>query len=224
VDVDADNNIYVADAARGVLLVFDPQGRFLREMGTFHGETMYEQITAIAIDRKARHLYVADAPAHNVSILDLEGNLLKRVGQGRGNSRPGELIPRQAAGVQEFNHPTDIAVVDGYVAVLDSAGTRVRLMDADGKLRGGFSVQRSAKDRAYGIGINRDGNIYVYPNASSIRVYSAHGQVLGTLGHAGACVAQFIGPAGLWIDGANHLYVADTKNARVELFQLASAR
>jgi len=224
VDVDADDNIYVADAARGVLLVFDPQGRFLREMGTFHGETMYDQITAIAIDRRARHLYVADGPANQISMLDLEGNLLKWLGQGRSNTRPGELIRREAAGAQQFNYPTDIAIGDGYVAVLDSAGTRVRLMDADGTLMGGFTVQQSAEDRAYAIGIDRRGNIYVsYPDISSIRVYSAHGQVLGALGYAGGGVGQFLGPEGLWIDDANRLYVADTKNARVELFQLASA-
>jgi sugar lactone lactonase YvrE len=31
---------------------------------------------------------------------------------------------------------------------------------------------------------------------------------------------EFNSPAGLWIDGRNRLYVADTNNGRVQVFQL----
>ena len=225
VDVDAEDNIYVADSTRGLVLVFDRYGRFLRDIGTFRGESLFDRITAIAIDREARHLYLADGPRHEIVMLDLQGNVLKRVGQGRIDVKPGELIRRDPLAPQEFNYPTDIAVGAGKVAVLDSGGTRVRIMDGDCKLLGAFIVQRAAKDRAYAIAVDARGNIYVsYPNAASIRVYRADGQMVGAFGYAGFRMGQFLGPEGLWIDSANRLYVADTGNARVDLFQLVSPR
>jgi DNA-binding beta-propeller fold protein YncE len=34
-------------------------------------------------------------------------------------------------------------------------------------------------------------------------------------------IGEFNSPAGLWIDGANRLYVADTNNGRVQVFQIS---
>ena len=39
--VDAADNIYVADGRRGMILVYDPQGIFLRYIGNFNGEGMF---------------------------------------------------------------------------------------------------------------------------------------------------------------------------------------
>jgi hypothetical protein len=34
-------------------------------------------------------------------------------------------------------------------------------------------------------------------------------------------IGEFNSPAGLWIDGTNRLYVGDTNNGRVQVFQLS---
>lgn len=51
VAIDGDDNIYVADSERGMVLVYDQEGRFLRYIGNFHGENWYQYPTGIVIDR-----------------------------------------------------------------------------------------------------------------------------------------------------------------------------
>lgn len=222
VAVDADDNIYIADAVRGLVVIFDRNGRFLREIGTFHGEPLFDRLTGIAIDREAGHLYLADGPRHVVVMLDLDGNLLARMGEGRSSSPPGQLIRRDASTPKEFEYPTEIAVGVSEVAVLDRAGTRVRILDLGCKLLGGFSVQHAAADKAKGIGIDNAGHFYIsYPDEAVIRLYSRRGERLATFGHAGHKIGEFLGPQGLWIEG-DRLYVADTENDRIDLFELSA--
>jgi DNA-binding beta-propeller fold protein YncE len=225
VAVDREDNIYVADAQQGMVLVYDQYGRFLRYIGNIHGENMYQRPTGIAIDRKAGHLYLADTPRHIVLMLDLEGNVLKAVGKQWGETGTGELKRRQDTGPREFKGPTEIAVDDHKVVVLDSGGTRVQIMDLECNLLGDFTVLNvpyHEVDRGNGLGIDQDGNIYVsYVGTSEIRVYNPKGALLATFGQAGPRAGEFSAPQGLWIDSRNRMYVADTANVRVQLFQLS---
>ena len=164
VAVDGEDNIYVADAKRGMVLVYDRYGKFVRYIGSIHGENMYQRPTGIAIDRKAGHLYLADGPRHLIFMLDLEGNLLKRVGKKSDDTSSGELKRRNNLGPEAFNYPTEIAVSDREVAVLDTAGTRVQIMDLECNLLGSFSVLNAhyrAADREDGLGLDNEGNVYV---------------------------------------------------------------
>ena len=83
-------------------------------------------------------------------MLDLQGNLLKRVGKPWGNTGGGELQGRKNTGPEVFNDPTEIAVSDQEVAVLDTAGTRVQIMDLEGLLLGGFSVLSASYQKLTG--------------------------------------------------------------------------
>ncbi len=223
VAVDGDDNIYIGDSSRAIVLVYDQYGRFLRRIGEFHGENLYQSITGLAIDRKEGRLYLADGARHLVFILDLQGNELKRVGQNPRQRTDEGLTVRNYAAPHEFNYPTDIAVGERAVVVLDSGGTRVRLMDLAGNLTGGFPAIHTAAERADGVGIDKKGNVYVsYFTTSEINVYSQDGLVLGSLGGAGFKFGEFYAPRGLWIDPMGQLYVVDTDNARVQIFQLKS--
>ena len=215
VAVDAKDNIYIADSARGMVLVFDRYGSFLRYIGNFQGESQYESPHGIAIDRKAGHIYLVDSPRNLIFMLDLTGKLVKRVGK-----------YRDGTGVGEFNDPTDIAVSQDHVYVLDSSGTRVQTMDSDCTLRATFSVPRVLNpqvNRENGLGADQQGNVYVSSfNGSLIRVFTQDGRLLASFGQPGQRVGEFAGPDGLWIDSANRLYVADSGNGRVQLFQLGA--
>ncbi len=224
VAVDGKDNIYVADANRGMVLVYDPYGRFLRYIGNFHGENLYQRPTGFAIDRKAGHLYLADGPRHLVFILDLEGNLLKRVGKHRENTGGGELERRNTAGPEMFDYPTEIAVSNHEVAVLDMAGRRVQIMDLDGNLLAGFSVRNASyqeADAEDGLGVDQNGNIYISDvGTSRIIEYNRDGALQASFGQSGLRTGEFNSPRGLWVDVSNRLYVVDTDNVRVQLFQL----
>ncbi|MGB7556122.1 MAG: 6-bladed beta-propeller [Candidatus Korobacteraceae bacterium] len=224
VAVDGEDNIYVADAKRGMVLVYDRYGKFVRYIGSFHGENIYQRPTGIAIDRKAGHLYLADGPRHLIFVLDLEGNLLKRVGKKSDDTGSGGLKRRNNPGLEGFNYPTEIAVSDREVAVLDTAGTRVQIMDLECNLLGSFSVLNASypeADREDGLGLDNEGNVYVSDaGTSEVRMYNEEGRLVASFGQAGSRMGEFSAPKGLWIDASNRLYVADTENARVQLFQL----
>ena len=226
VAVDGKDNIYIADSKRGMVLVYDQYGRFVRYIGNLDGENMYQSPGGIAIDRKAGHLYLADSPRHIVFMLDLKGNLLKRVGKQRDDTGGGglSLKHRDDTGPGVFDYPTQIGVSDHEVAVLDRAGTRVQIMDLECNLLGGFSVLNGSYDEAGGedgLGIDQDGNIYVsYVGTSEIRVYKRDGELVASFGQPGSRMGEFGAPRGLWVDANKRLYVADTENVRVQLFQL----
>ena len=124
-------------------------------------------------------------------------------------------------GSGELRYPSDIAIGDGTLVVLDSDGTRVRIIDFDCNLIGGFSVVHTAADRAGGVAVDNHGYIYVsYLNSAEIKIYKPDGQRLGSFGQKGYRMGQFNTPRGMFIDAAQQLHVADSDNARVQLFQL----
>ncbi len=224
VAVDKEDNIYVADSQQGMVLVFDQYGRFVRYIGNIHGENEYQRPTGIAIDRKAGHLYLVDTPRHLVFMLDLEGNVLKTAGKQGEDTSTGGLKRRQDTGPREFNKPTEIALGDSKIAVLDMGGTRVQIMDLACNLRRSFmvlNVPYHEVDSGNGLAIGQHGNIYIsYVGTSEIRMYHPNGALLATFGQAGPKTGEFSAPQGLWIDGRNRIYVADTANLRIQLFQL----
>jgi DNA-binding beta-propeller fold protein YncE len=215
VAVDGDDNIYVADSQRGMVAVFDRYGTFMRYIGNFKGENQYESPQGIAIDRKARHLYLVDSPRNLVFELDLAGKVLKRVGK-----------YHDGTGVGEFNDPTDIAVRHNNVYVLDNSGTRVQILNSECALQRSFNLPHDPHPKANrenGIGVDQQGNIYVSSFTGSVlRVFGRDGRQLASFGQLGQKVGEFSAPEGLWIDSANRLYVADSANGRVQLFQLES--
>ena len=222
VAVDQEDNIYVADSELGMILVYDPHGQFLRYIGNFHGERMYQGPSGIAIDRKAGHLYLVDSPRHLVLLLDLQGNLLRRNGVQWDDSAGFELKRRDDA--QPFNNPTEIAVNGDEVAVLDTAGTRVQIMDLECNLLSGFNIANPSaddRDRDNGLALDSRGNIYVaYADTSEVRMYNRVGKLVASFGQAGSKAGEFSAPRGLWFDASDRFYVTDTANARVQLFQL----
>ena len=48
--------------------------------------------------------------------------------------------------------------------------------------------------------------------------------LLASFGQNGKRAGEFAGPEGLWIDSTNRLYVADSGNGRVQLFQLQAQK
>jgi len=219
VAVDATDNIYVADAERGMVVVFDHNGNFVRYVGYYRDEPEYARPTGIAIDPEAGYLYLSDTPRNLVFVLDLNGNVLKRVGRLRDGS----------GAATTFDEPTDIAVNHGHVFVLDGHGTSVQVLDREGNPLGlgSFVFSRipdPVMNRDNGLAADHEGNIYVSSfHSSTIRVFSPDGRPLSTVGQPGQTVGQFICPEGLWIDSANRLYVADSGNGRVQVFQLKAA-
>jgi DNA-binding beta-propeller fold protein YncE len=220
--VDAADNIYIADSERGLVLVYAPDGKFLRYIGKRGNESLFHYPTAIAIDRNSGRLFLLDSPRHLLFVLDLEGNILKRIGRPRPHAIgrvSGETIP------MDLDYPTEIAIGNDELVLVDSANSRVHVMDLQCKPVAQFSIRAVTGPPIMGdvgLGVDLTGNIYVSNiTDSDIRIYGRDGTLLSSFGRNGMEVGEFNSPAGLFVDGGNRLYVADTNNSRVQVFQLS---
>ena len=213
VAVDGSDNIYVADGKKGVVLVYDPQGRFLRSIGKFQNESMFQSPRAIAIDRKTGRLYVLDSPANQLVILDLEGRILKKVGSRR--PQPNQI---------RFDYPSEIALGKDQFLVLDSGSSRIQTFDLECNFQRTFTVRTVGGPplvTEIGLALDSASNIYLSNVlGSTVRIYDRKGALISVLGRNGPGDEEFNAPSGLWIDPADRMYVADTKNSRVQLFSV----
>src|SRR5271157_1152386 len=124
--VDAADNIYIADSERGLVLVYAPDGKFLRYIGKRGDESLFHYPTAIAIDRNSGRLFLLDTPRHLLFVLDLEGNILKRIGRRNPHAIGGssaDVIP------MDLDYPTEMAIGDNQLVVVDSGNSRIHVMD-----------------------------------------------------------------------------------------------
>jgi len=112
--------------------------------------------------------------------------------------------------------------------VLDRRGSRVRIFDPSNRLLAVVEVKENFSAGANpenGLAIDRDGNLFLSSSTRpGVVVYSRDGLPLARLGPSGTRAGEFFGPSGLSIDSAGRLYVADSGNGRVQLFQLKSTR
>jgi DNA-binding beta-propeller fold protein YncE len=222
VAVDAADNIYIADSERGLVLVYAPDGKFLRYIGKREDESLFHSPTAIAIDRNSGRLFLLDSPRHLLFVLDLEGNILKRVGRPRPHTigrSSGETIP------MDLDYPAEMAIGNNELVVLDAANSQIHVMDLECNPQARFNISsipgQSVVD-GVGLGVDLTGNIYVSSTRDSqIGIYRRDGHLLGFFGRPGREIGEFNAPAGLWIDGANRLYVGEANNGRVQVFQLS---
>jgi DNA-binding beta-propeller fold protein YncE len=186
VAVDAADNIYIADSERGLVLVYAPDGKFLRYIGQYGDESLFHSPTAIAIDRDSGRLFLLDPPRHLLFVLDLEGNILKRVRRPRphaiGRVR-GETIP------MDLDDPTEIAVGNNELVVVDAANSQIHVMDLECNPLAQFTISaRPGQSVADGVGLGVDltGNIYVSSTRDShIGIYRRDGRQLGSFGRPG---------------------------------------
>jgi hypothetical protein len=212
--VDGEDNIYAADSDAGLIIVFDRYGHFLREIGRFsEDEGLFHDPAGLAIDRKNGLLYVSDSPRDTVFVLTLEGRVLRRLG-GRRNESDVSL-----------QHPESIVAKNDAIIVLDAGGSRIQMLDHDGKWLRSFSTGLLAGYvNELGLGADANGNIYLSNiDQSQFRVFDQYGRVLGAFGARGSRRGEFDNPAALWIDAANRVYISDEGNRRVQVFQIRDA-
>lgn len=206
--VDAEDNIYVADERQRVIYVYDSEGAYLRTIGIAYGENLFEKPTGLAIDRAAGHLYLLDSSVDELLVLTLEGRVLKQVGGYR------------SEGIR-FDNPTRVAVGADRVVVLDAGASRIRVFSVTCDLLSEFRIrseQQPAVSTDLGLGIDAAGHIYVSNVVSDVRVYSQDGKLLDRFEQSRSTYEGFRGPAGVWVDESGRMFVADTKNRRIQVF------
>jgi sugar lactone lactonase YvrE len=99
--VDGDGLLYVVDTFLNRVVVFDPDGEFVRHIGDIgQGPARFMRPRGVAIDRDG-HVYVTDAMAHLFQILTPAGQALLPVG--KLGFQPGDFAVPATIAVDAFN-------------------------------------------------------------------------------------------------------------------------
>ena len=208
--VDSQDNLYVVDQTSRTVLVYDSTGKFRRYLGRLRGgESYFGNPAGIAIDTTGRRIYVCDRQGHMIFVMDERGKLIRKLGTRGGGNGPGE-----------FRFPSEIAVTGSELFVLDAGNTRIQVFDSGGHfLR---AINLGYTDRQTGLAVNR-GNIYVSDSSlNQIQVLGHEGQRLYTFDLSTVKGVNFSHPTGMWVDADRSLYVVDSQNNRIGLFQINS--
>jgi uncharacterized protein (TIGR03437 family) len=189
----------------------------------------------IAIDSSG-NVYVADS-GNNVIRKITTGGIISTIA-GKNSLGAGFSGDGGAATDAQLSSPLGVAVDGaGAVYVVDRGTHRVRKIAADGKIStvagnggAGFSgdglrATSSSLNRPTGVAVDAAGNLYIADTSNHrIRKVLPDGTMItvagtGAAGYSGdlgrATSANLKEPAGIAVDAAGNLYIADTDNSRI---------
>ncbi len=204
--LDRQDNIWVTEIGRDVVLKFSPEGRLLLTLGTSgrsgEGPNLFHQPTGVGIGPNG-DVYISDGYG-NSRVARFSSTGKYKSAWGRKGSKPGE-----------FDLPHGITVgPDGKVYVAERLNNRVQIFDRDGR----FLAQWSDLPGADAIRLTPDGHAYV-GSADNTRTFQrlsvdgTHREVLATRAEMGY-------PHTFCFDQEGNLYVADPLEHTVRKFRL----
>ena len=203
ITVDKDNNIYVTDSGHGRVLVFDENGDFLfrfGEKGEKKGEMQGPLGIAVGDDGR---IYVCDRILSKIMIFDARGKIIKEIKE----MMP--LIPYIADGKL-------YVTTYGHVSMFDLEGNLIQRWGQRGKEEGNF-------DFPNGIAVDDEGNVYISDgNNMRLQALDKDGELLWVVGSPPESMYErnrrFQLPMGLAIDEDNYLYLVDSFDDSIRIF------
>lgn len=212
--LDGEGNVYVGDVANARIVALTNSGSLITEWGgpsADHNQAW--SITSpvgLAADAHA-HLFVAEwsisdpQSQTHVQEFTTSGIFVRAVGVSSNSPVAGAFFGAWgiAVGPEGHVHVSDPSTAAGFM--------RVQTFDNDGVYLGQWP------EHALGLATDPAGNVYA-AEPSSIHKTTSSGVHLALWGEAGSGPGQLDSPAALALDAAGNVYVADTQNHRVEVF------
>lgn len=210
---DSKGRIFVADLYNGAVSIFDKDGKFLSYFAekTPGEKTLLMPAGLHITDDK---VYVTDVKKHQVLMFDINGKLLKTLG------KPGVKNPG------EFKAPNALTTdKEGNLYIVDTGNQKVQVFDKNGKFKMFINGSKDGKgDSVFvnprGIGVDSKGNLFVVSNLTHyVYVFDKEGKQKFVFGGQGDMEKQFSLPNGLFIDERDQIYITDTTNQRIAVWQ-----
>jgi sugar lactone lactonase YvrE len=215
-DIDKSGNLYVLDGKLKAVMIYSPEGKFLRSVGD---GTMLYKPAGLAVTPDGSRIYAVDiggssSNEHKIVVINgITGERLPDIGK-RG-SEPGE-----------FNLPRDVMIApDGSIYVVDGGNFRVQKFDKNEKYLSTFGAigrQPGQFSRPKGGAVDPSGNVYVVDAAfGNFQIFNSEGQTLMSIGNRSSKngPAMYSLPAGIAVDDDGRVYVVDQFFHRVDVFR-----
>jgi sugar lactone lactonase YvrE len=167
--IDTDGTRYITDTGLDQVMIYDPQGRFIRSFGA---ADQFRPTDVAIVDNS---LFVVDILHHQVHIIDKQSGMpLGRFG-------------KAGSGTGELFQPTNIAVAPGGdLLVTETGNFRVQRFKPDGthvRFYGQAGNAPGSFARPKGIAVDRAGRIYVGDAAfQNVQIFEADGRLLMDFG------------------------------------------
>ncbi|MBI5526946.1 MAG: hypothetical protein HY897_11480 [Deltaproteobacteria bacterium] len=198
---------YVGDRDRGRVGIFD--AAFVETGFLGKGDGEFLRPVDVAADAVRGRVYVADGAAGVVKAYTVPGAPLFSIATG--------------------GSPVALAVAagSGEVFVGESTGGVAKVYAADGSFSrtlGGFGGGAGEITRVAGLALSPDGSVCIVDAYQSrVTIFTAAGAFIGTVGVYGDAPGELRVPLGATFDAFRRLLVANSNNARVDRFDLASS-
>ena len=188
--------------------------RYLETIGSAgQGVGEFRTPLGLAIDEQQR-LYVADAGNNRVQVIDNAGNFITEFG-GRGWQ------------TGEFDHPTDIALSfqrSYRLYVADTGNNRIQYCNFVDQIFYPIrdNVDDILLDRPEGIGIGRNGEVYVVDTGNHRWIeFNVAGVPVAAHGGFGSGSEQLWNPTDLGVDSDGNIYIVDTGNHLIKKYDFS---
>jgi len=216
--VDAQCRLYVADATRGAIVIYEADGTYVTSIG---GSMYFDRLSHLAVNPEGTRVFAVDTGGvdsehHYVRVFDVQtGEHLYDMGS-RG-SEPGQ-----------FNLPRDIALgSDGNLYVVDGGNFRIQVFSQDGQYLRHFGTngrQLGQFARPKGIAVDVDDNVYVSDAShGNFQIFDRSNALLLFVGSRSEKNnrAAYMLPAGLHVDEDRRVYMVDQFFRKVDIYRPA---
>jgi DNA-binding beta-propeller fold protein YncE len=203
--------VYITDRSTGAIYIYDSNGTYQRAFQPLVERPGWAPL-GLSFD-KAGNLFVTDLGTAPQQVVEFD--------------RKGVVVQVFGA-TDQLSFPNGVAVDDnGFVYVTDSNNGRLMVYDKSGKLTA--QVGRGAGEGNLGLprGVVTDAHGHVFVADSSGQAVFVFGQLqsgksrldyLGSFGIQGSGDGQFTFPNGATVDGSGRIYVTDSANGRVQVW------
>lgn len=214
VATDSKDRVYVFNRANPPVIVFESDGTFVTAWGD--GQFVRPHGIWIAADDT---LYLTDDKGHSVKQFSADGKFIRAIGPSGEPSDSGATGFDHRTithGAGPFNLPTNsIVAPSGEIFVTDGYGNaRVHHFSRDGELLSSWGGPGSAAGEfkvPHGLGVDRDGRIYVADRENSrIQIFSPEGRFITEW-------TDVVRPCEVFVGRDDQVYVAEL-GARAGLF------
>lgn len=205
------NLLFVASSGNKKVIGYD--------INTFSPRLVIPNFTrpvGVAVDESRGRIYVTDSKESYLKSFDFSGKYIS-------------TIATKGAENHQLFRPSQVATDrQGNIYVADTFNHKVKIFNPEGKflktIGRGVGDKLGYFSKLNGVAVDSEGHIYAMDtDFSKFQIFDQEGNVLLDVGRYGVAKGAFSLPLQIFIDEYDRIYVADTFNYRIQVFQYLKA-